>query len=84
MINLYGFYKKIVANLVCTQFCKVWCIDHELDQILSFFSIFATFFTFLFFIKILWQQIIHPPMQLIQLMTHIERKLQPLQHTHGM
>ncbi len=41
------------------------------------------FLSFFLLVKLLWQQVIHPPMHLIQITTHMKIKLQLLQHIHG-
>jgi hypothetical protein len=69
LIIFYGF-----AHLKLHPIHKRWCIAHKLDHLFSFPFI-VTLFAFLFFIKLLWQQVIHPHVHLIQSIIQIERKL---------
>jgi hypothetical protein len=72
-INFYGFKSLVHLNL--HPICKHQGIARKLDHFFFFFSFFPTFFTVLLFIKFLSQQIIHPQVHSIYLMSHIQRKL---------
>jgi hypothetical protein len=72
-IDFYGFKSLVHLNL--HPICKHWGIAHKLDHFFFFFPFFTTFFTFLLFVKFLCQQIIHPQVHSIYLMTHIQKKI---------
>jgi hypothetical protein len=82
MINLYGL--KNLAHLNLHLICKHWCIANKLDHFFFFlFSPLFLLFSFFPFCKAF--MIIHHSSShgFNQLMTYNERKLQPIQHIHG-